>query len=49
MPRAQRATTLAALVRALRAGDAAAAERIDTADAQGGLDALRARNRRTRP
>ncbi len=34
-----------ALVRALRAGDAAAAERIDTADAQGGLDALRSRRR----
>ncbi|SHG17866.1 GntR family transcriptional regulator [Geodermatophilus nigrescens] len=38
-----------ALVRALRAGDAAAAERIDTADAQGGLDALRARRREERP
>ena len=34
-----------ALVRALRAGDAATAERLDTADAQGGLDALRARGR----
>jgi DNA-binding GntR family transcriptional regulator len=34
-----------ALVRALRAGDAAEAERIDNADAQGGLDALRARKR----
>jgi DNA-binding GntR family transcriptional regulator len=32
-----------ALVRALRAGDAATAERIDTEDAQGSLDALRAR------
>ena len=32
-----------ALVRALRAGDSAEAERIDIADAQGGLDALRAR------
>ncbi|SDF05120.1 DNA-binding transcriptional regulator, GntR family [Blastococcus aurantiacus] len=34
-----------ALVRALRAGDAATAEELDNADAQGGLDALRARNR----
>ncbi len=31
-----------ALVRALRAGDAATAEQLDVADAQGGLDALRA-------
>lgn len=32
-----------ALVRALRAGDSATAERLDNQDAQGGLDALRAR------
>lgn len=35
-----------ALVRALRAGDAAAAERIDIEDAQASLDALRARTQR---
>ncbi|MBJ7454418.1 MAG: GntR family transcriptional regulator [Blastococcus sp.] len=34
-----------ALVRALRAGDSAAAERLVTEDAQGGLDALLARRR----
>ena len=38
-----------ALVRALRAGDAATAEELDVADARGGLDALRARNRDRRP
>ncbi|MGY2129478.1 GntR family transcriptional regulator [Blastococcus sp. SYSU DS0617] len=37
-----------ALVRALRAGDAATAEKLDNADAQGGLDALRARTREGR-
>ena len=34
-----------ALVRALRAGDAVTAERLDNTDAQGGLDALLARKR----
>ena len=34
-----------ALVRALRAGDAATAEKLDNADAQGGLDALRLHKR----
>jgi DNA-binding GntR family transcriptional regulator len=34
-----------ALVRALRAGDATTAEQLDTADAQGGLDALPAQRR----
>ncbi|SFD18466.1 GntR family transcriptional regulator [Micromonospora sediminimaris] len=37
----ERYTSHRALVRALRAGDSAAAERIAIADAQGGLDALR--------
>ena len=37
-----------ALVRALRAGDAATAEQLDVADAQGGLDALRAHVREPR-